>query len=435
MRFLKLLLILFVLGYGGLKAYVWYDIRSNVNKVIVAVSPFVDITYDSIFSSLFDGVVGITGIVIRPKMTSDEFTIQEMSFSVPSIFDIYGLGSRFKDEGFPEYIGFEMKKVNVDLDSEIFLMLDDMKEQGAELQASGNPFLIERLDTLGCGNIEKFDVNDLSAMGYNPLNLDIAVNLAFKKIEEQVNVDVNVTDSDLYSVKFSLQAGFDLNQLMSASLQFVEPEISKIKIEYNDTGYYKLRNKYCADLNEGSIEQYINENIAQLATELGAVFPKNIVDIYRQFMMSGGSFIVNLNPAEAIILSGLEFYKTADVLDILGMEIVINGVNVDADDIEWNTESEKTAIEKSNRSNPATTRNPPKKSGFVKAGKYQKVKKSRLSRYIGKNIQVDTTTGKRRQGQLESVDEERIRILMKIGNGEFSFPVKLEEIVQARVYR
>lgn len=38
---------------------------------------------------------------------------------------------------------------------------------------------------------------------------------------------------------------------------------------------------------------------------------------------------------------------------------------------------------------------------------------------------------------MENVNEERIQILMKFGNGEFSFPVKLDDlddILQARVY-
>jgi len=50
-------------------------------------------------------------------------------------------------------------------------------------------------------------------------------------------------------------------------------------------------------------------------------------------------------------------------------------------------------------------------------------------------VQVETTQGKRRTGVLESVDEERLRIKMKLGGGEYSFPVKIDEITSARVYR
>ncbi|HHI93586.1 MAG TPA: hypothetical protein ENK04_08760 [Gammaproteobacteria bacterium] len=448
MRFLKLLLILPVLGYGGIKAYIWYDIKNNVDDAIVSVAPFVDITYESIFSSLLDGVVGITGVVIRPKMTSDEFTIKEMNFSAPNILDIFLLESRFKDREFPEYIGFEMKSVNIDVNSEIFVMLDDMRAQAAESQTPEDPLLIERLDALGCGDIEKFGINEFSAMGYNPLNLDIALNMAFEQDSKQVNVGMSIKDRDLYSTNFTVQTGFDPNQMKSAGLQPFEPEISRIKIEHNDAGYYKLRNKYCAEQNGGSIEQYVNANVAQLAAELGAVFPKKVVDAYRRFMTSGGRFTVSLNPAEATMLSGLEFYKTADVLDILGMEIVINGANIDLGQIDWDAGAGKTTARKNDTldiirghlSNPTVARvSPPAKPGSekqnsAKTRKYRKVQKSQLPRYIGKNIQVETSIGKRRQGQLESVDEERIHILMKFGNGEFSFPVKLDDILQARVY-
>jgi len=439
MRFLKFLLILPVLGYGGLKTYIWYDIKRNVDDSIVMVAPFVDITYDSIFSSLFNGVVGISGVVIRPKMTSDEFTIEEISFSAPGIFDILMLDSRFKNGVFPEYISFEMKGVNIDIDSEVFMMMADMQVQEEESQ---NPFLIERLDALGCGDIEKFGINDFSAMGYNLLNLDISLNMALEQDTKQVKFVMHIKDSNLYSIDFTVQTGLDLNQLKSVGLQPIEPEISEMKIEYNDVGYYKLRNKYCAQQIEGSIEQYVDANIAQLAAELGAIFPKKSMDTYREFMMSGGSLTVSLNPAETTMLSGLEFYKMADILDILGMEIVINGTGIDISKFDWNTrvgkaigKNDASGIINEQRSNPAVTRvNPSVRQGSAKTKKYRKVRKSQLSRYIGKNIQVETSIGKRRQGQLESVDEERIRILMKFGNGEFSFPVKLEDILQARVY-
>jgi len=47
-------------------------------------------------------------------------------------------------------------------------------------------------------------------------------------------------------------------------------------------------------------------------------------------------------------------------------------------------------------------------------------------------LEVETSIGKRRQGQLESVDDERIRILMKFGSGEFTFPVKLEVLYKPK---
>ncbi len=152
-----------------------------------------------------------------------------MNFSAPNILDIFMLESRFKDGEFPEYIGFEMKSVNIDVNSEIFVMLDDMQAQAAKSQTPEDPFLIERMDALGCGDIEKFGANEFSAMGYNPLNLDIALNMAFEQDAKQVNVGMSIKDRDLYNANFTVQTGFDPNQMKSAGLQPFEPEISKNK--------------------------------------------------------------------------------------------------------------------------------------------------------------------------------------------------------------
>ncbi len=102
------------------------------------------------------------------------------------------------------------------------------------------------------------------------------------------------------------------------------------------------------------------------------------------------------------MLTGLEFYKTADVLDIPGMEIVINGANIDLGQIDWDAGAGKTTARKNDtldiiRGHPSNLPAKPgsEKQNSAKTRKYRKVQKSQLSRYIGKNIQVETSIGKR----------------------------------------
>jgi predicted transcriptional regulator len=110
--------------------------------------------------------------------------------------------------------------------------------------------------------------------------------------------------------------------------------------------------------------------------------------------------------------------------------------------MEWSTASAKPT--QSHQASPTTLAKsaqlaPPVRTNTAAKDSQQPtsrtVKVSQLSRYVGKLIQLDTNKGKRRVGRLESIDDERVRLLMKMTGGEFSFPIKIEEISSARVLR
>jgi ribosome maturation factor RimP len=252
---------------------------------------------------------------------------------------------------------------------------------------------------------------------------------------------MHIKDRDLYSVDINSSFRFDMAEIIAAGGGGYEPAISSMSVEYKDTGYYEMRNKYCAAQRGGSVEQYIDANITGLSSEVGVRFPKKIVESYRQFMTNGGVFRVSLNPAEETKLSGMEFYESKDVLDMLGVEIAINNVVVDRSKLDWGKLNEGTTISKKTqkllkRQPPmnAEVRPAPRVESKGNNAQFRTVPKSELARHIGKYVQVGTVGGKQRQGVLESVDAERVRILVKLGGGEFSFPVKLVDIKLAQVY-
>lgn len=440
MRLLKILLLIPILGYGGVKAYIWYKVKDAADTAVSQMAPFADVEYDSVFSSL-DGAVGIEGLVIRPRMTNDEFTVQELGFSAGSLIELWKLADRLKEKKLPEHLGLEMKKIKVDLNSELFSMLGQMQGQAQQGNLQSKPFLFERMDAVGCGNVEGFGIEELTAMGYSYMEVDVAVGVGFQEEQQRMNLSMHMKDRDLYSVDISSSFHFDMAEVLAAGGRAYEPAIAAMTVEYKDTGYHALRNEFCAKKRGDSVEQYIDANIAGLSSEIGAAFPKKVIESYRQFMTNGGVFRLSLNPAEETKLSGMEFYEAADVMNLLGVEIAINGVVVDRSKLNWDGRNGGAKL--SNKTQNVAEVQPPKKAevrpdavaeSVATNAQFRAVRKSELARHIGKHVQVETAGGKQRQGLLESVDKERIRILMKLGGGEFSFPVKLADIEQARIY-
>lgn len=446
-RVLFYVLIFPLLAYGGLKAYVWYTVKSNVDDVIAKMAPFVEVTYDGIFSSL-DGVVGIEGVLIKPVMTNDQFSLQEMSLSSESIFDFIDVGNRFNNRDFPKQLGWKVQKLELDLDSKIFRLMSDFQQQVESTQPAGDGFLFERLDALGCGTIGSFGLDEFIDMDYSQLELDLAMEMKYFEISRQMQISLHMKDRDLYRADFDVRFALDIDKIKAGAMETNELAVTAMNVVYTDTGYHKLRNAFCAELNGGTEAAYIDANIAQLGTELGGALPEKVVTEYRHFMADGGTVEVNLSPAEATALSGMEFYETADAMRILGVSMSVNNVSVDADQIQWKAGADKAKRQPASPASasvPAMSTKispPPTRATAVQNADQsssepssKSIKVSQLSRYVGEMVQIDTSQGKRRIGRLESADQERVRIMMALGGGEFSFPVKLSEITAAKVFR
>jgi len=447
MRLLKFLLIFPLIAYAGVKGYIWYKVKTVADSAIAQVVPFADVSYESIFSSL-DGAVGVEGLVIRPKMTTDEFTIQKLGFSAGSLPELFNLGQQIKEKKIPTHLSLEMEKVSLDLNSELFSMLRQMQAQGS-LQRK--PTVMERMDAIACGNIEDFGIKELTDMGYSEMLLDIKMNLDYDEALNRMSSATQIKDSDLYSANIQTAFRFSIPEIIAAGRRY-EPDISTLSLEYKDSGYYKLRNQYCAKQRGGSIEEYIDANITGLSQGIGAKFPDETVENYRQFMTKGGSLKVSLKPTAGTSFSQLQFYKPNQVVDILGVELAINDVNVDLNQISWidndkdspakiNTaqkqkrEQKRTQALKPDSKQAKIEKTPaPAVEPMVKEPQFQTVRASKLARHIGKRIQVVTAAGKQHDGVLEKVDKERIRIQIRLGSGQYSFPVKLKEIKQAQVF-
>lgn len=450
-RTLVYILIAPLLAYAGLKSYVWYTIKNGVDDAIASVAPFVEIRYDGIFSTL-GGEVGIEGVYIKPVMTNDEFTLQSMSLSSESIFDFIDVGDRFNRQDFPKQVSANIQKLNLDLSSKIFQLMSDFQQQAESTQPADDGFLLERLDALGCGDVERFGLDEFIEMGYDQVELDLVMGMKYNDASQQMQINVQMKDRDLYRADFDVSFALDIDKVKAGTMDANELAVTAMNVVYDDMGYHILRNEFCAEQSGGTTETYIDANVAQISTELGGTLPEKVVAAYRGFMTNGGTIKMNISPAEAVELSGMQFYETADAMRMMGMSITVNDVSVDAEQIQWKTAGTKPDAKSAGRQVAKTNMQPSRKQTRSSSEANLKsapastakdaqqvntktIKVSQLSRYIGKMVQVNTTKGKRRVGLLESIDDERVRILMKMGGGEFSFPVKIDEISSAEVLR
>lgn len=438
MRFVKLLILLAVVGFGAVKGYIWYGVKSDLDKAIAMVAPFVEINYGSIFSSL-RGQVGVKDITIRPIMSADEFTIGEISFTAANIIELITLDNNLKQKQLPEYMAWDFRQVAIDFNSEVFGMMGQAQAAASE---SREPLLIEKIDAIGCGEISNIGLDEIIAMGYNKAVMDVGLEMRYDNNTRHLQLDIQLKDRDLVKIDVDMGIKLDPELFISAGSEPVKPSVSELLVNYNDTGYYKLRNNFCAQQSGSTVAEYVEANIKGLSSELEVVFPEETVDAYRQFMTNGGTFKVSMNPSEETDFNSLQLYQAADVMRMLAMDITINGVQTDLDKIQWKKQASgkpkeevlsKNSQRQISKSEPAM-KSPPGDEASNRTAKYKEVNKSQLKKYIGQYVRLDTEGGKRREGVLESVDGKSIRIRVRMRGGDFSFPVNADDITRARVY-
>lgn len=429
MRRMVIGLVLCGIAYGALQGYLWYEVRRAADRFAQQVAPFAEVRYGGVYTSL-GGTVGLDDITIRPVMTGDEFHIRALRVEAPDLWFYFTGARQMAQGGIPEKLALELQGVGLDLDSELFRLLAQM-QQMEPAQPSGFPF--EQLDALGCGEQDSWGTDDYVRAGLSRINLDLALRMQHDPVAQIIAVSLNAADPALYRLDLRLNLNVSSNRLQDVRQDVIPPS----NISYTDYGWYKLRNAHCARLNDSTIEAYVEHHLDLLKTRLGVGLPPEAAEAYRGMMLNGGTVRVALQPAPGTSLAGLGLYKPADAMELLGMTIAINGVNVEYDRIDWRETEPLTAAAPAPEGVARTT--PPRRPATAmtkappSASRYQAVDLARLSPHLHKPIRVTTRDGRVREGVLTAVEGSRIEVTLQHSRGRLAFPVENKDIKRVEV--
>lgn len=72
-----------------------------------------------------------------------------------------------------------------------------------------------------------------------------------------------------------------------------------------------------------------------ISAKIGAKFPEKNVAAYKGFMLKGGSFDIRINHDSNLPANGLQHFSLADIINMLGITMSINGKRLEEDLIQW----------------------------------------------------------------------------------------------------
>jgi len=441
MRFIIILLALPLLTYGGVKSYLLYSFKTGIDNSITKISSVAVISYESIFSTL-DGSVGMRNVIIRPAQSEEEITITELSLNRPDLLSLIVIAHDIESGQFPPKMGIRIRQLSVALDSKSLAMTVGMQEPDSD------NFLLS-LGGLGCGQNNMLGLREYIDMGYTRTALDVDFDYEYLQKSQQLKYKVAMTEPNFYKLSLSMQVAFDPAAIESGFSNSDEPAVKQLSVNYFDNGFYKMRNTYCSKQTGSSVEQYVDRHLRLLKAKIDGHASEAAINAYRTFMLKGGNFSMSLNPQEPVMLSEIKFYKQNLAMDLLDLKFAINQVIVDGTSIDWANGKPKTKKSKNVETvaKVNTVKKQFKKSLSVANKKRNRVRDlvrertgfhtvnaARISKYVGRNVQISTRRGKFREGILDSVTPENIRIIIRFGGGEYELPIKKADISELKVY-
>ncbi len=439
MRFLRNFLLFVILAYGLAYGYLWYETNNTLQRITDGSAPFAKITFDSFFVSPLGNEITVDNISIVPQMAADEFRMDQVRLYAdqPGFFLI--ASKTIQDGTLPDEMDINLRNIQVNLDGKFISMMEQMAEQAAE-QSGQPPVPFSNIDALGCGDIERFQLVDYRLMGMRRINADLNFHLSYDKIGEIFGIQIDAVTRGVYDVNMAMDMKVPSGEMRNMA---DTSKIPPIHMSINDTGFYKMRNSYCASLNDSSVEEYVDRHIQLLADTLGLKLPEKIANAYRNHMLEGGRINISVKPQNNISPEELAYYKPLEVAELLGLKLSIGSTRIELDQL-FDANS-PAVVAKSPAVNSSTAKARQKESTRPTATKQAETKPApkRISyhivnidsaeKHIDRMVEVTLPGNKVRRGILEQVKNGRLYLVIQLQGGSVTYPVRKTEINKFRV--
>jgi hypothetical protein len=435
----KNLLVFVLLGsglvYGGLKGYIHYKVKKQVDTLVAAAAPFADIEYGSIGSTL-DGSISVEDIVLYPRGINDPVRLDRLRLVTPGLdFLLRGAESMRAGE-LPERMGMELRGARLSLNGRLVQALEEAEVSQSGLQPSpeqlcslSRTFLTARYRELGMTELV-FD-NDLQIeRGLSPSQVVMKMVYSLRGVEQgEAAVTLAGVGNDVMSVAVST------------------PRLHSVSISYRpDPVLARKALDYCAGLKgtdvPGFITQLFDNSDDWFAEQLGFVPGPGIRAALRQLMENPGELRLRAQPHSPLDMKSVHLYKPEDWPDLFGLIVTVNDTEVRdlsfrmplREASEARTKSSAfqfpalALLERNRRQeSPEATAAVKRAQSETPSGRprYRQVNRQEVAKLVGKTARISTVDGKRRSGRILSVTNGIISLQLRLHGGTLSTEVPI----------
>jgi len=424
-------------SFLGFKLYVDYQVKKKVDVVIQSLWSIAKVSYEHVDVGL-DGRVTLASVVVEPFEIDDKITIQSVELYVPDLEFLLDPESALTAGHIPEEAMLTISGIQVDISGELLALTKQ------------NIVAHEGSDGLCLSDDAKYAI--LGELGYNQLRMNMSVGYTFDEHSSVIHFVIKGNDEGLAEYDFELDIKFPSVRDMSVG-KFGGLRLLKGRLNYVDEGYHQKVLAYCPTKLGLTKAQFLNKKVRQsgVAGISGLVLGGGLQSAYRDFLQVDGRVNIAINPVAAVNPVDIVFYTPEEIIDTLGLAVVVNDVSVRdlsvsierVSDAETSKEAAGQDVApflasmpsfKSLASKvlggeplerPATLAKNKQKELVVR---YKPINVKNLSKYQGKAVRVLTITDFERSGRLGEVVDGEIVVTWAVGRGEMAANIPITRI-------
>ncbi|GMQ87668.1 MAG: hypothetical protein BMS9Abin08_0873 [Gammaproteobacteria bacterium] len=431
---LKNLVVITLIGagvaYGGVKGYIYYKVKKQVDQLVAAARPFADIEYGSIGSDL-QGRVVINELVVYPRGVNDAVKAEQLTVITPGLeFLLTGADSVKKGE-LPERMGIALTGARLNLKGR----LTEMLEQAEAAQLGQQP-----AEDIACSLSSNFLTAQYRELGLDELIFDTRFTFERGLTASQLVFKMDYSIHDLEQAEFAMTLEGFGNSVMSLAL--ASPKLKRVTMTYRpDAVFTRKILEHCAG-KQGVDEQTFVNLLFEKSDEhymqaLGFVPGPGIRAAMKELMRNAGELSMVAQPPSTLDLKTVNLYRPKDWPDLFGLIVKVNGKEIS--DLSFTLPSagfsqsdEQTAKfslpglglfgqQKQATPVPAQTG---KKSKVTRSSsgrlRYRIVARGDVNKLVGRDVRIATADGKRRSGRVLSITNGVISLEMRMHGGSLS---------------
>ena len=431
--FLLGLLAITGLAYGGIKAYMYYSLKSEMDQLTRQFSLFGQLQYGGLSTSLA-GSLGVHDVTLQVHGMEDELRIKTIRYQTPNLWYLLQDSQQFDKGRIPQRISLSLEGVTVDLFGEF---TDRLEEMINELH-----FQLQGVNPL-CGGRLFFGPLELRDMGYEEITSDMHIGYRFDAQNAQIIVDISSSTRDMAAVSMQgIIDGVSDTAFMSFIQPDVQPRLSRVTVNYTDQSYTRRQVEYCAGLSKLQPNEYIEAEANQQPVYYGYVWGivpgPGLRQAYRAFLSNPGQIDLSLELPESVTPETVDLFKPEDIPGLLNLKLSVNGDAVtdlsfsfyEGKQLDMSRKFETLFAQPGAASTPPPSR---EKKIVRHETRYYVVPVTGLKKYVGEEVRLKTSSGQRRLGFLVSIGSNVAHVEQRVHGGKFTMQVPVGNITRAEV--
>jgi hypothetical protein len=423
-----------VVGYAAAKAYVYYQTRSTVDRMVAQASLFGDLKYGGISSNLMSGTVEVDALVFTPRGISDTVTVRSLSLSTGSFTTLLNLVRHADSNKPPESLIMRFDDLRLAADGEILQFANRLSQASAAAADVRNA-------SPHCGNQSTNGLAFIPRLGYDTLTIDGKIDYRADKGSSTFVMNTEFDIQDMARVETHMAfAGADGIPTFTKS-----PTFKAFDVTYKDLSYKDRVKRFCAKAANISEEEYLRAELDHgvIQQQFGIVPGPGLREAYREFLQTPQAEVrLQIYPSESFDPRAVTLYQPEDVLRQLNAVLSVNDKPVEDLSFKFGVPAQasdkpRAPVEAADVATAARkAAMPPRVNSNVATGEpqeYRAIQVSDLGQYVNHYVRLHERDREPREGVLTQVSGGIAHVERRYGTGKITVKVRLRSIARAEI--